>query len=77
MDQRNEENRKYLVAYPPIPTNRFIKNEPGVGEDHDELNSEEQAKQLIAYPPIPRRRIKEESQNADNQDEFNPEEHQV
>jgi len=42
MDQSNEENWKYLVAYPPIPTNRFIKNEPGVGEDHDELNSGEQ-----------------------------------
>jgi len=40
MDQRNEENWKSVVAYPPISINRFIKNEPGL-EDHDELNSEE------------------------------------
>ena len=39
--QENEGNRRYLVAYPPIPTNRFIKNESGLGED-DEFNSGEQ-----------------------------------
>ena len=43
MDQQeNDENQSYLIAYPPVHTNRFIKNEPGLGEDHEEFNSGEQ-----------------------------------
>ncbi len=50
----------------------MIKKEP-----LEEQECDKQTKILIAYPPIPRRRIKEESQSADTQDEFNVVEHQV
>ena len=43
----------------------------------DEPECDQQAKQVIAYPPISRGRLKEESQPAENQDEFNVVEHQV
>ena len=40
--QENEENQSYIIAYPPIQINRFMKNEPGLGEDNEEFNSGEQ-----------------------------------
>ena len=61
-----EEQKKYPVAYPPIPR-CVIKEEP---QSNDEDEDNEEMKHLMAYPPLPQVDIKEEWEIGKARDEF-------
>ena len=61
-----EEQKKYPVAYPPIPR-CVIKEEP---QSNDEDEDYEEMKHLMAYPPLPQLHVKEEMETGEDRDDF-------